>query len=159
MFIGKMGTVDHEPRLLGRWAQSITNHVYRADGHSRSRTMSIGKMGTVDHEPCLMGRWAQLTTNYVYWEDGHSRSRTTSTGKMGTVDQEPYLLGRWAQSITNQMYWAAGPSDGNGQLMREKFLELRSKPCYKNVHSGHGELFPNCEHEPLPNDRYWIVKR
>ena len=126
MSTGQMGTVDHEPRLLGSWAQSITNHVYWEDGHSRSQTMSNGKMGTVDHEPCLLGRWAQSIANHVHWEDGHSRSQTTSTGKMGTVDHEPCLLGRWAQSIANQMYWAAGPSDGNGQLMRE--VPLRSKP-------------------------------
>ena len=97
--------------LLGRWAQSITNHVYWAEGHSRSRTTSTGQLGTVDHESsCLLGRWAQSITNHVYWAAGHSRSRTMSTGQMGTVDHEPRLLGRWAQSITNHVYWADGHS-------------------------------------------------
>ncbi len=77
--------------LLGRWAQSITNHVYWAEGQSRSRTTSTGQLGTVDHEPCLLGRWAQSITNHVYWAAGHSWSQSTS------------IVGRWEQSITNHV--------------------------------------------------------
>ena len=54
----------------------------------------------------------------------------------------------WIQSIVNHMYWCASSSQPRqSELMLQKWLSVEAH--IQNVHSGHGELFPNCAHGPL----------
>ena len=66
-------------------------------------------------------------------------------------------IGDWSHSIVNHMYWCAASSQGNGQLIKEKWLSILNHVT--NVHVFHGEerLFQKCEHGPL-EDRDWIKK-
>lgn len=92
----------------------------------------------------------RYNTTYPFIKGIHKKILAKS--KRRTCD----VLGRWAQSISNHIYWAAASSGGNGQLVRDKFLSILNHVT--NVHVGHSELFPSCEHEALADDREWIVK-
>ena len=65
------------------------------------------------------------------------------------------LLLDWAQSICNHVYWCAASSSGNGELLKAKWLSVLNHVC--DIHDGHGNLFPRCEHGPL-EPRLWIKK-
>ncbi|XP_060077949.1 uncharacterized protein LOC132557477 [Ylistrum balloti] len=57
-------------------------------------------------------------------------------------------LQRWIKSITNHLYWVASSTpDGNGDMMLQKWESIVNH--IKNIHHGHGTLFPVCTHEPL----------
>lgn len=58
-------------------------------------------------------------------------------------------------SISNHLYWAAATSDGDGDLVEEKWLSILNHVC--DVHEGHGDRFQACEHPPLA-ERSWITK-
>lgn len=53
------------------------------------------------------------------------------------------------------MYWVAASSGDNGNLKRAKWLSVLNH--ISNQHSGHSEIFPECEHGPL-EDKPWIRK-
>ncbi|XP_062591608.1 uncharacterized protein LOC134253115 isoform X1 [Saccostrea cucullata] len=63
------------------------------------------------------------------------------------------LVGAWAHSISNHIYWCAASSDGNGELILEKWISILNHVT--DVHEGHGELYPRCLHGPV-DDRQWI---
>ncbi|XP_046863205.1 uncharacterized protein LOC124456947 [Xenia sp. Carnegie-2017] len=65
------------------------------------------------------------------------------------------LLLDWAQSISNHVYWCAASSGGDEKLLKAKWLSLLNHIC--NIHDGHSELFPKCEHGTL-EPRLWIKK-
>lgn len=48
---------------------------------------------------------------------------------------------------------AKATSDGNGDLVREKWVSILNH--VSDIHEGHGELYPRCLHEPVDN-RPWI---
>lgn len=58
-------------------------------------------------------------------------------------------------SISNHLYWAAATSDGDGDLVEEKWLSILNHVC--DVHEGHGDRFQACGHPPLA-ERSWITK-
>ena len=62
--------------------------------------------------------------------------------------KECELVGKWEKSIINHMYWCvASTPDGNGDLIKAKWLSLNNHMHY--VHSGHSDLFPVCAHDEL----------
>lgn len=61
----------------------------------------------------------------------------------------------WARSISNHMYWCASSSGGDGELVQQKWLSILNHVT--NVHEGHGDKFPECEHGDL-EDRDWMKK-
>ena len=61
----------------------------------------------------------------------------------------------WARSVSNHLYWCAASSDGDGEMVSEKWLSILNH--ITNVHEGHGERFPKCLHGEL-EDRDWIKK-
>lgn len=65
------------------------------------------------------------------------------------------VVGQWARSISNHIYWCAMSSDGNGELVYEKWTSILNHVC--NIHEGHGQQFQICEHGDL-EDRAWIKK-
>eukprot|EP00105_Crassostrea_gigas_P037323 XP_019921471.1 PREDICTED: uncharacterized protein LOC105325318 [Crassostrea gigas] len=65
------------------------------------------------------------------------------------------LVGDWARSVSNHLYWCASSSDGDGELVSEKWLSVLNH--ITNVHEGHGQRFPKCLHGEL-EDRDWINK-
>lgn len=68
-------------------------------------------------------------------------------------------IGEWLPSISNHMYWCASSSGGSssyGDLVAAKWLSVCNH--MQNIHSGHGELFPECQHETL-SDRKWLQPR
>ena len=67
------------------------------------------------------------------------------------------VLQKWSHSISNHMYWCAASSGGDGETMVQKWLSMLNH--VRNVHEGHGDLFPKCLHGPLDNERKrkWLV--
>lgn len=61
----------------------------------------------------------------------------------------------WARSVSNHMYWCASSSGGDGELVQQKWLSILNHVT--NVHEGHGDKFPKCEHGDL-EDRDWMKK-
>lgn len=60
----------------------------------------------------------------------------------------------WAHSISNHLYWCAASSNGDAELVKEKWLSILNHIC--NVHHGHGEKYTECQHGDL--DRKWLEK-
>jgi hypothetical protein len=61
----------------------------------------------------------------------------------------------WAKAISNHAYWCAATSDGNSELLLQKWKSILNHVA--NIHHGHGDKYPNCEHGPL-EERLWIKK-
>ncbi|XP_061183986.1 uncharacterized protein LOC133192121 isoform X2 [Saccostrea echinata] len=64
-------------------------------------------------------------------------------------------VGDWARSVSNHLYWCAASSEGDGELVSEKWLSILNH--ITDVHEGHGKRFPKCLHGDL-EDRDWIKK-
>ena len=68
-------------------------------------------------------------------------------------------VGEWRQSISNHMYWcAASTTDGNGQVIKEKWkmLPLHIQNIHVNVES---DVYPESGHGTLKGDaadRLWL---
>lgn len=65
------------------------------------------------------------------------------------------ILTEWAQSISNHTYWCAATCQGEGELLKSKWLSLLNHVA--DIHQGHDENFPQCEHGDL-EPRKWIKK-
>ena len=65
------------------------------------------------------------------------------------------LLAEWQPSVTNHLHWVAATSEGNGEMVKAKWLSLLNHVC--DVHEGHGTLFPECQHAEL-GERSWFKK-
>jgi hypothetical protein len=65
------------------------------------------------------------------------------------------IVGQWSHSISNHLYWCAASSDGNGELMLQKWLSILNHVV--DEHEGHGDLYPRCLHGPV-NDRQWMTR-
>ena len=61
----------------------------------------------------------------------------------------------WSRSVSNHLYWCAASSDGDGDLVQQKWFSILNHVV--NVHEGHGELFTECQHGDLL-DRDWMLK-
>ncbi|KAK3107593.1 hypothetical protein FSP39_017919 [Pinctada imbricata] len=57
-------------------------------------------------------------------------------------------LQRWIKSIINHLYWVAATSKGEtDQMMLAKWKSILNHVA--NIHTGHSNLFPSCQHGPL----------
>ncbi|XP_076085026.1 uncharacterized protein LOC143055858 isoform X2 [Mytilus galloprovincialis] len=65
------------------------------------------------------------------------------------------VIGRWAKSISNHIYWCAASSQGDGEMVTQKWSSILNH--ITNIHEGHGPKFPACLHDTL-DDREWIKK-
>lgn len=63
------------------------------------------------------------------------------------------LVGYWVRSVSNHLYRYASSSDGDWELVSEKWLPVLNR--ITDVHEGHGQRFPKCLHCEL-EDRDWI---
>lgn len=72
--------------------------------------------------------------------------------------KECELVGQWQRSIINHLYWCvASTPSGDGELLKAKWLSLERH--IHNIHSGHGELYPECAHGELEYRRKWFKRR
>ncbi|XP_033756770.1 uncharacterized protein LOC117339337 [Pecten maximus] len=62
------------------------------------------------------------------------------------------LVGQWARSISNHVYWCAASSDGEEELVRQKWTSITNHIA--NIHDGHGDKFERCQHGDL--ERNWF---
>ena len=60
----------------------------------------------------------------------------------------------WAQSIKSHVYWCAASSNGNGALVKEKWLSILNHIV--DQHTGHGTMYKDCPHEQIK--REWLKK-
>ena len=65
------------------------------------------------------------------------------------------VIGAWSKSIANHVYWCAASSNGEGEVVVAKWLSMLNHIA--NIHSGHGQLYPECLHPEL-DARQWIRK-
>jgi solute carrier family 8 (sodium/calcium exchanger) len=62
-------------------------------------------------------------------------------------EKECELVGRWSKSIINHMYWCAmSTSDGDGDIMKAKWISIANH--IHNIHT-HSGVFPKCAHPIL----------
>ncbi|XP_053409092.1 uncharacterized protein LOC128559941 [Mercenaria mercenaria] len=61
-------------------------------------------------------------------------------------------VAKWTQSISNHLYFCAATSEGDGDLVEQKWLSVLNH--ITNKHEGHGEKYPSCTHGPIERD--WI---
>ena len=67
------------------------------------------------------------------------------------------IIGEWKKSVINHLYWSAmSTEDGNGEMIVEKWLSVLNH--MHDQHTGHGQLYTECAHGPLPN-RKWLKYR
>ena len=68
------------------------------------------------------------------------------------------IIGGWAQSLVLHLYWSASSTpEGQGDLLLAKWLSVLNH--IQNIHDGHDDLFPACEHGPLEGEdrqKDWI---
>ena len=60
----------------------------------------------------------------------------------------------WVQSIKNHVYWWAASSEENIEEIKEKWLSFLNHII--NIHEGHGDLYPQCQHGAIKRD--WLKK-
>ncbi|XP_068723655.1 uncharacterized protein [Montipora capricornis] len=59
--------------------------------------------------------------------------------------------GLWRKSIVNHLYWiAVAAPEGNGEMGEAMWKSVTNN--IRDVHDGHGELYPECAHGPLDED-------
>ena len=64
-------------------------------------------------------------------------------------EKECELIREWMKSVINHLYWSAvSTPSGDGENIKAKWLSLDNH--IHNKHSGHGKVFPKCEHGRLP---------
>ncbi|XP_043996833.1 uncharacterized protein LOC122844979 isoform X3 [Gambusia affinis] len=61
-------------------------------------------------------------------------------------------VGLWAQSISNHLCWTAATSGGDADMAVQKWTSVARHVC--NIHEGHGDVFPRCEHGQM--NRQWV---
>ena len=73
--------------------------------------------------------------------------------------KECEIVSEWIKSMVNHLYWSAtSTKDGDGELILAKWLSLVNH--IHNVHSGHGELFPECAHPSIySHKKKWPKER
>jgi hypothetical protein len=66
------------------------------------------------------------------------------------------IVGRWARSISNHIYWCAASSNGDGEMVQQKYASILNH--ISNIHEGHGEKFPQCAHDEVcsPGDNFFM---
>ena len=57
--------------------------------------------------------------------------------------------------MSNHLYWCAASSDGDWEMVKQKWLSILNHIA--NVHEGHGDKFPRCQHGEL-EERSWMTK-
>lgn len=62
-------------------------------------------------------------------------------------------LSDWARSISNHLYWCAASSEGDGDLVHDKWISILNHVT--NIHEGHEGKYQSCQHGQLEN-RKWI---
>ena len=60
----------------------------------------------------------------------------------------------WLQSIKNHVYWCASTSNGDEDLVEEKWMSLFNHLI--DVHKGHGKRYKSCPHGKIERD--WLEK-
>lgn len=74
--------------------------------------------------------------------------------KLVALSKEKYcdVLEDWIRSITNHLYWvpSATPEGEDEDIRWEKWLSVFRH--VQNIHVGHGDHFPRCEHGELDDD-------
>lgn len=60
----------------------------------------------------------------------------------------------WLQSIKNHVYWCASSSNGDEDLVEEKWMSLFNHLL--DVHKGHGKRYKSCPHGKIERD--WLEK-
>ena len=84
---------------------------------------------------------------FVYLKGIRKKLRAATTKRLSAD------LSVWIEGIINHIHWAADTSEGNGELMKAKWLSLSRHIC--DIHDGHSEVYPQCQHGLLDN-RPWL---
>ncbi|KAJ8305051.1 hypothetical protein KUTeg_017394 [Tegillarca granosa] len=71
--------------------------------------------------------------------DRHSQALTSKLEKKGKI-KGCGDVALWARSVSNHMYWCAASSNGNGEVVLEKWLSILNHVV--DIHEGHGNKFP-----------------
>lgn len=84
-------------------------------------------------------------------EHTHAHAHAAFRRKLEALakEKECELVGVWIKSLVNHIYWSAvSTPSGDGSLIKAKWLSITNH--IHNTHTGHSDLFPSCEHPPIP---------
>ena len=89
-----------------------------------------------------------LTTVKHYFDCWHIAKSIKKKLKALAKNKGCELVSDWIRSIVNHYYWSVMSTDlENKGLIEAKWKSLLRH--IKNIHSGHGDLYPECSHSPL----------
>lgn len=94
----------------------------------------------------LYGRIAQ----FILFHPGVRRKLEDAAKK-----KECAVIRDWIDAIVNHLYYCASSSGGDAELVVAKWLSILNHIV--NIHSGHGDRFPNCAHGDI-EERAWLRK-
>ncbi|XP_077551794.1 uncharacterized protein LOC144165999 isoform X2 [Haemaphysalis longicornis] len=63
-------------------------------------------------------------------------------------------LQEWVQPVVNHLYWCVAVSKGDGLLLVAMWRSMLNHVV--NVHSGHGDAYPRCVHDGIPDGK-WLL--
>ncbi|XP_077495750.1 uncharacterized protein LOC144106741 [Amblyomma americanum] len=61
-------------------------------------------------------------------------------------------LRHWVQPVVNHLYWCVSVSAGDGKLLVAIWKSMLNHVA--NVHTGHGDPYPRCLHDSIPNGKW-----
>lgn len=98
-------------------------------------------------------------TSYTYLSPALTKKFDALAKEKGCTDLKP-----WVRSLVNHLYWAASSSNTLDEEVRAETVVakwLSAINHIQDVHSGHSNLFPQCEHGPLigrESRKKWLDK-
>ncbi|XP_035662758.1 uncharacterized protein LOC118406641 isoform X1 [Branchiostoma floridae] len=127
----------------------------RAVAFLQARGLQISTLVTDRH--LQVAKWVRENlpaTRHLYdiWHIAKGiRKKLSALGRQ----KECELVIAWIQSIINHLYWCATTTrEGEGELLAAKWASLDNH--LHNVHRGHSQLFPRCEHGRVARRRQWL---
>ena len=96
-------------------------------------------------QKCLKEAEPQINHQFDAWHFSKNiKSKLTAAGKKSSCT----ALKKWTKSIINHFWWACATSEGNEQLLQEKWVSVLFH--VQNKHSSTtGDLFSKCENPEL----------
>ncbi len=84
---------------------------------------------------------------------GFTKKAESLAKQKGCEDIRP-----WIRSVSNHLYWCAASSAGqDGDMVVAKWQSVSRH--IQNFHTGHGELFPECQHQEITGKPKWLKPR
>lgn len=111
-----------------------------------SRDVSVYRLVTDRHAQVakwLRENYSEIDHRYDVWHVGKSVSKKLDKAAKYA---DCGIISEWTKSVINHMYWSAcSTEDGSADEILAKWQSVINH--IHNVHTGHSDLFPSCQHD------------